>query len=243
MYEHFATSAANDKLLPRLPAPMREPGYDLWADPRIEHHVQTLIDLVRSSDAGGAVSSRDVRGLSSPSLSLSFSLGEGATLPLLDTPYDVTIQRGTRLDIYGDFTGPVTSPNLSSLTIRFNQPIEVAPRGASETSLRKIEIRSITIEPGAQIRMDYVLAPEQMVDGAKALVALFVMMAEPRAVPHIERTRMEGARRQVEERIDRDIEPKLAAAIRSRDGALPGLSLADVFGIEPAPSSSPQASR
>lgn len=81
--------------------------------------------------------------------------------------------------------------------------------------------------------MDYQLGPEQMVDGVKALFTIFALMAEPRAQVDLRSTRMEGARAKVEARIDADVEPQLFQLIRANDGAIPGLSLIDVFGTPP----------
>jgi hypothetical protein len=235
-YNWFIGKQANERLRARLPAPMQQPGYDLWADPNIERHLQSLFDLVRTSRPDHTRATRPiVEGMSDPEVSLSFVLPETRTIPLPNGEFTARLEKGTRIEVAAQFDGAVNDPTLHSIRIHFDRELEIAKGDGVERSLfRKIDVRSATIRPGGQIELDYELGAEQVIDGVKGVFLLFVLMSEPRAhLPAIERTRMESARRDVQHKIDSELEPKLIDVIRENDRAIPGLSLSRIFGVTP----------
>ena len=234
IYEDIITDKTNQHLRRRLPWAMQQPGYDPWSDREIERNVQALVDLLRRSSGGAEeASGLGVDHLSSPSITLSFRVPETKTIPLEGGRLSARLEEGTTIDLSASFTGPVSQPRLQSLVLHFHRPLEVAQgTGERRSSVRKIDVHRATLTPGGQIELDYELGAEQLADGVKAVFALFALMAAPRAnVGGLRQTRLEFARRDVQQRIDTEIEPQLIEVIRQNDGALPGLSLSDVFGV------------
>ncbi len=232
IYEYLATTQANEGLVSQLPSEMQRPGFDLWKDPQIERHLQTVIDLLRSADPGTG-DQQVGRGLSSLSVSLSFAVPHRAIIPLPDSDYSAEVKEGTWIDLSASFSGPLDGSRLESITVRFSRPLEVSPGRAHDSMLRKMDVHSVTLSEGGQIDLDYELGPEQVFDGVRALVALFAMAAEHRPVDlSFERTRMERLRARVQAQIDGEAEPKLAQLLRSHDSAIPGVSLVRLFGLD-----------
>jgi hypothetical protein len=227
IYSDFVADQANESLRPLLPRAMQQPGFDLWADRDIEQHLQQLFNVVRTSRPVIAGTSRPTMdGMSRPEVSLSFVIGEARKFRLPDSDREVKIARGTRVDVSAAFDGSVSDPRLSNIQIHFDRPVEISG----------LVLHSATIRPGGQVDLDYELVAEQVVDGLHALVVLFAAMSDPRVdVSQVRRTRMEGFRREVQQRIDNDLEPRLIDVLREHDHAIPGLSLSRVFGIDLPP--------
>jgi hypothetical protein len=235
IYERIITNKANEHLRSRLPPAMQQPGYSLWSDPDLPQHLEALFELVRASRSGTAQGAPLADGMSNPSVHLSFTVPETRIIPLADSGYSAELKRGTRIDVTAYFEGAVADPRLDDVRISFSDALEIArDDGRHRSGLRKIDIHSATLRPGGQVELDYELGPEQAIDGVRAAITLFVLMAEPRAhIPSFERTRLQSLRGDVQQRIDRELEPRLIDLIQRHDRAVPGLSLVEIFGVPP----------
>jgi hypothetical protein len=218
---------------PMIPEAMRAPGYSPRNDPNLEANFQSIFDILRPSGSGNA----SATSFAAPTLSLAFEVPKTLDIALSDGEYSVHVDKGTRVDVSLSLGGDVNEPKLSSLDVRISpDPIEIS-KGAERASMRRLDLRGLTIKPGGEITADYHIGAEVVVDGLKLLLVLTATAADPRALNglNIEPTRLESARREISSTIDEKIEPALRSLIRSLDLQAGGLSLGEIFSIPAEP--------
>lgn len=239
-YSSRLEAMANEKLAPYLPAAMRQPGYDPFADPALDANVAHIVDAL-----SGATEARPARGVSggvdvnlsrvsAPALSLDYTVAEAREVALPGTELSARFAAGTRVYVSTSTTGSIGDPHLASLQVRFSQPVIVAPAGEAPGAFKRLEVSSLHLSPDAQLTMQYELGPEQVVDGLRALAVLFAVAADPRVATRVgpmSSTRMDALRGEVQARIDTEVEPRLVALLRAHDHAIDGRSLLEFFGV------------
>lgn len=241
MHAEGVAEAIAARFGPLLPAAMREPGYSPRNDPELAANFQQIFDMLRP---GGSKASTPTA-FSSPRLSLVLRVPSALELPLAEGKYLAEVPKGTRIDIDLSLAGPVQDPKLEVLNLRFSEPVSISA-GTERALMKRIDLRGVTVTPGAQISADYALGAEGVVDGLRALIVLTATIAEPRlagGATHLEPTRLEGARKQVSELIDRELEPALESVIRALAPGVQGVSLERVFGVSPTSAHSELAER
>lgn len=236
MHSSGVAEAVAARFGPMLPSAMRAPGYSPREDPELAANFQQIFDLLRPS---GAKTSTPTA-FSAPRLSMVLRVPSDLELPLADGRYLAQVAKGTRIDVSFSFTGSVRDPRLEVMNLRFSEPIEISA-GTERALMKRIDLRGVSLQPGVQLTADYALGAEGVVDGLRALVVLTATLAEPRlagGATHLSPTRLEGARKQISELIDRELEPALTSVIQTLAPEVSGLSLERVFGIEPRPTDS-----
>lgn len=226
-YANLIIDRANDRLLQRLPKPMRAAGYNPFFDPKLEANLQQLIDAVGASGGSGAGG----LSISAPEIRFDVTLPNEVRLPLDDAGHVAVIREGTRADVSFTASGTIGAPRLESLYVHFSRPVNLGE------GMGGIEIHAITLRPGGQVELEYQLTPERMVDGLRALFLLGAVAVEPRLVftartGELEPTHLDGFRAKVQTELDGKVEPAFRNFVRAHDGDVPGLSLLSFFGIE-----------
>ncbi len=241
-YTSRLEAMANEKLAPYLPAAMRQPGYDPFTDPALDANVAHIVDALssgteaRPTRAPSGDVDVDLARISAPALSLDYVVAEAREVALPGTDLAARFAAGTRVYVSTSTTGSIGDPQLSSLEVRFSQPVVVAPAGEPPGAFKRIEVSSLRLSPDAQLTMQYELGPEQVVDGLRALAVLFAVAADPRVATRVgpmSATRLESVRGEVQARLDADVEPRIVALLRAHDHAIEGRSLLEFFGVRP----------
>lgn len=241
LHSDAVSKAVEGRLGPLLPPAMREPGYSPRDDANLDANFQTVFDILRPKKGAQAGEGTE---LASPRMALVLQVPQALEVPLSEGAYVARIAKGTRIDVSFMLEGSVADPKLSSLQVRFSDPVEISA-GAERALLKRLDLNAVTIAPGGQITADYSLGAEGVVDGLRALVAVTATIAEPRlaaSTANMRPTRLEGARKDVSELIDVHVEPALRSLIQSLDLGIGGLSLQKVFGVESPPAQAPDRS-
>ncbi len=239
-YIDAINAAVNGHLKPMLPQVMREAGYQAYEDQQLDQTLQLLIDRLAqrtTAERPEASSLSSTSGVSDPALSVSFVIPQAKQIPLPDSDRSLWVDAGTRVFVSLTTEGELGEASLSALRISFGTPVVVAEE--ADSAINRMDLRSITVRPDAQLTMEYDLAPEQLVDGAKGLFVLLALLSEPRlaaANPTIESTRLDGIREEIQTKVDEQLEPRLRALILSLSEQTSDSSLADFFGIQSPPS-------
>ena len=244
VYIDATTSAAAEHLGPYLPEAMREPGYRPSADPQLQQNLQLLFDRLmgRSEGASETTGLTQLQGVSAPTLNLSFTIDEAKQIPIPNSDRSIWVDPGTHVDVNISTDGPLDEPELRSLRVSFRQPVTVA--GDPDAMMASLELRALTLRPGAELTLDYELGAEQTIDGVRGAIVLLALLAEPSAahnLPPMERTRMEQTRARIQTQIDQRLEPRLIQVLEGLDQRVPGISVLDFFGI-PHQGQTPQGS-
>lgn len=234
-YQDAVVELANRDLRRLLPEAMRAPGYNPYADPRLEQNLEQLIaNFTRTTDPETrAPRPPDYSRLTAPEVTFDFRIPSERQVDLGDGT-NAWIAAGTRVSVRLSTEGSLTAAELGHLQIHFDKPVEIG-RGADRPGLlSRMELNTIHLMPNGQLRLDYDLGAEDAVDGVRALVLLTLLAAEPRANVrdvNLERTRMASIRAEVERVVDQNLEPRLLDQLRIHDQAIGGLSLLRFFGV------------
>lgn len=234
-YRDAVVELANRDLRPLLPAAMRTPGYNPYADPQLEQNLEQLIaNFTRTTDpVTKAPRPPDYSRLTAPEVNFSFRIPTERQVDLGDGT-NAWIAAGTRVDVRLATEGSLTEAQLGHLQIHFDKPVEIGRGDDRPGLLSRMELNTIHLMPNGQLRLDYDLGAEDAVDGFRALLLLTLVAAEPRAGlrdVNLERTRMESIRAEVERVVDQNLEPRLLEQLRIHDQAIGGLSLLRFFGV------------
>lgn len=240
-YSGEVEALANEHLLARLPPEMRVPGYDPFTDPKLEQTIQSLVDRVATSMSPSARAGGDVNlsAITQPEVAFGVTLDSARTIELPGTTQRAWLEAGTRVTVSLATNGPIDDATLRRLHISFDKPVVIGEpdRDGGPRPFARMELSGIDVAKNGQIALDYELGPEQAVDGLRALVTILAVAAEPRLaysneLGSVERTRFEAFRREIQDKIDHQLEPELARFVRDHDGALSGVSLLHFFGID-----------
>ncbi|MBI2373757.1 MAG: hypothetical protein HYV07_07150 [Deltaproteobacteria bacterium] len=236
-HESAVTKAVTERFGSRLPAAMREKGYNPKQDAQLIEHLQAIVDLVRPPSTAAAKG--DGIHPASPVLSFSFTSPVDRQTKLSDDA-TVSVKAGTRVDVTVRLEGPMNDPKLASVDLRFGgHPVVVSEKG-DRNALARMDVRGIRIRPGPEVELDYELGPEGLIDGLRALLVLTASAADPSiaarvSTGHFTRTELTGPRKGIQDKVDRIVEPRLAELIRKYDKAIESVSLMKIFGVSPAP--------
>lgn len=234
-YRDAVIELSNRDLRPLLPEAMRTPGYNPYADPRLEQNLEQLIaNFTRTTDpVTKAPRPPDYSQLSAPEVNFSFRIPSERQVDLGDGT-NAWIAAGTRVDVRLSAEGSLTQAQLGHLEIRFDKPVEIGRGEDRPGLLSRMELNAIHLMPNGQLSLDYGLGAEDAVDGFRALLLLTLVAAEPQVGlrdVNLERTRMEAIRAEVDRVVDQKLEPRLLEQLRIHDQAISGLSLLRFFGV------------
>lgn len=237
-YQEGVLKLINRDLLPRLPEPMRRPGYDPYADPQLEQNLEQLVAnfTALSSDATSRAGRHtDFSVLETPEVSFDFRVPNERRVDL-GGGHTAWFAAGTRVQVHLSTSGALTDPKLSHLSISFDKPVVVGEGEGRPGMLGRLELNAIHLMPNGQLSLDYELGAEQAVDGTRALLLLAIIAMDPAGArmagnANLSPTRMEAIRAKVNGVVDTQLEPQLVDQIRINDQAIAGLSLLRFFDI------------
>jgi hypothetical protein len=159
---------------------------------------------------------------------------------------ELDIPAGARFNLSVAFQGPPDAPVLRDFTIAGPRTNGVLIKKSSGFmhDLVGLELYSVTLARGGHLSADYRLLPEQAVDGG---ISLFRLMFAAAAISEgdgrgmdalsapLPNTRFDSFRRDIDGQLSSQGEPAIAAFVRSHDGALPGVSLSHIMGLDGQP--------
>ena len=250
--------ALEKKVKPLLPSRIQQPGYSMARDPNLQETVQQLQNTFQFAGGGHAATQQGGRteggqrdgggpppeggaaGGGVPGLS---RLVDPSAFAVLQAPRDLHIPLGTEqlelyihagalLDISVDGSGPMARPKLKQLSLTSpGSGIEIQSTGKGlKDAFMGLTMKRIGVGPGGKFDFDYDLRPEEMGRGLLGLVALLGMAAGEH-VGSIPDVKMQGVRKELDERLQREVPPRLKAFLGEFDHILPGFSLLDIFGM------------
>jgi hypothetical protein len=238
VYQPIASFVANHYLRELLPEQLQRPGYEPRGDQAVERGVIELIgNLLTGKPGPGGVRLRDLDGFAMLSLPREVAVDVGDDMRL-------EIPRGTTFTITPRFSGPPEAPVLQDFSVRAlgDRGVTLRKKEGVLAPIAGIVIHSVDLLPGGALRVDYQPIPEQVIDGGISLFKLMVAAAgaaggdarglDALTTTRLPNTRLEGIRADVDAQIRDQIAPKLASWIGDNDGAIPGVSLVQVFAIQ-----------
>ena len=237
LYSAAATAVANRALRSALPAAMQSPGYDPHTDPNLVSSMQSALGGV-SGGGSADVPIRDVTATASIRMPREIRTRVGDGLEL-------RIARGQEFELSVRTQGTPQNPHLQGATLRAfsGEGIHLARvEGNIASEIQAANIRSITLQPGAQVQAEYTLVPERMISNGVGLLGLGLGLlgaasGDPRGVQlmnesiNLPPARLAGVRTEIDGHIRDDVQPALADFIRQYDSAIPGYSLRSVLGV------------
>jgi len=236
LYSKAVAYVANKYFKPKLPAAMRRPGYSPGSDPQALETFKSLggiFDIDPSSAVPGGEADGPAEFVD-PSAELGFHLDSAIKMPIAGGEAEMEIPAGARFGLNASLKGDARQPTVKSVSLRAHgSPISIRKTEGIFASLQGLDLNGITILPGGKLSLDYDLIVERMADGAVALFGLFAALAgDPSALNgSFPRTKMEGLRKTVDDKIAADVQPQLIALLQQYDKAIPGISLTQAFGL------------
>lgn len=239
LYSWISTTIANKYFKTFVPAAIARPGYSLSGDPNLEGTIESIKgDVLGKMAAGGQGSQATSVGLSDiadPSVSLSLRLvSSDVEIPLAAQKATVTLAAGTTIRLQGSARGTLANPRLGEISISFdNTPISIKMAEGTFKELTELRLRSITVLPGAKLRLGYDLAAEDAATGLKALFGVVALAAGDggRTLGGITPARLDVIRKMIDEKVSAAAEPMIAATIRQYDAFVPGYRLSSIAGL------------
>lgn len=237
LYTNAVIDRANTHLMALVPAEMQRPGYDPFGDPHLEANLQRIVDATKRAFEPGlsTPSTSDLALLAAPAITFDVVVPEERSVRLPGTKHTAFIAADTRAWVSVSGAGAITDPRLARLELRFSKPVEISSGTERSNGVARMDLNGIALYPGGEVTLDYDLGLEQAIDGVRALIALAAILSEPRAVGSVGRldpVRMESLRAEVQTKVDGDLEPALIQFVRDHDGAIRGVSLERLLGIE-----------
>ena len=229
IYSAVSSWAATHYLKPLLPAAMQRPGYDPRTDPN-------LVSALRGIATGGGTGAQALAdAFEKPTLSASFHTGDEIKLPVANGQAELSVAAGTPFEVTAEMSGPATHPQIDDVQLRAlgDHGITVAKTKGLAAGLAGLEVHQATLSRGGQVKLDYELIPEQMLQGGYALLALFgAALGDPsllnQPMPDV---KLEGVRADVDKQIQSEVGPQIVELLRRNDNAIPGFSLTEALGL------------
>ncbi|WP_132122889.1 hypothetical protein [Actinocrispum wychmicini] len=225
--------SAFNSALNQLPARTNTPGYNPFTDPDLATDLTALVGRL-SAAGGGAMprtSNAQIEGSFAVSGEITRDVGHGVTL---------VIPSGMRLTATASLAGGVPS---SAGGIRISSVVLSASGGGPNVNLRAlgqdwpvVRVSSVTLTSGAHVSASYTIIHEDIGTLFLQLLATAVVQENPLAAGEIRddlSVHDQAAHRLVDQMVRDNAEPALRDAIRANARSVPGLNLADVFGVTP----------
>ena len=244
--EGKAVDALEKELRPKLPKKMKKPGYNISNDKDLIGTIQELQkafgiemegDVQSAADKNKQNPSKDGTNKEFDNLKdfhgeISINAPWGFKAPLGTDDLMVNLDEGTSLMLQLSTSGDVKSLKIDSLTLRAGKPgVVIKPSKGWAKDISEMDIFSISVGQGGEFNFDYELVPESMIDGIKALGILLALHSGHPVNTNISRTRLTAIRKEIDQRLKKEVEPKFKEYILKMDPIIPGPSLKQVFGL------------
>ena len=247
MGEDKAATALEKELRPKLPKKMKKPGYNISSDKdligtiqelqkafgiEMDGEVQSAAEKNKKNPSKKDDSAQEIENLKDFHGEVSINAPWGIKAPLGTDDLWVNLDEGTPLTLQLSTAGDVNSLKVNSFSLRAGKPgIVIKPSKGWAKDISEMDIHSISVGHGGKFHFDYELVPERMIDGMKALGILFALHSGHRVNTNIRRTELTEIRKEIDDRLKKEVEPKFKEYILKIDPIIPGPSLKQVFGL------------
>lgn len=223
--------AAFNSALDQLPPRTSAPGYNPFTDPDLGTDLTALVGRLSSAGGGSmpVTSNASISGDFAVASEITRDVGHGVTL---------VVPSGMRLTATAYLAGGVPT---SAGGLHISQVQLTASGSGPNVNLRAlgqdwpvVHVSSVTLSSGAHVSAQYTIIHEDLGTALLSLLAAAAVQENPLVAGEIRgdlTVHDEGAHRLVDQMIRDNAEPALRDAIRANATSVPGLNLADVFGV------------
>lgn len=224
--------AAMSSAISSLPGRMRAAGYNPFADPELPADLTAFAARLSSGAGPGGALPRMSGGTVEASFSLADevrrSAGDGVTIVV---PARSTITVRATL---GGIPARPADLRISGITLSLSEGARINLRALGQ-DWPVIDLQSATVLSGGRISANYRIVHEDIGTALLQLLAAAQVASDPLSAGQIRddlTVRDEAAHRLIDRKMREQLEPMLRTLIINNAGAVPGLDLRQVFGIE-----------
>jgi hypothetical protein len=228
---------SNAYLIAMVPARIRRAGYNVNTDPDLEGTIKGLAsDTMKGSGGASAGVSVSLGDFINAEATVSISLNEGAVhIPIKDKDAEINIPPRTYVSVTGQTTGPLTDVRIQQVRINTGSAgIEIRKSTGVFAPLAGCTLKGININPGGKLSLQYDLHVEDALTGIGALAQLLVVVGSrgrEGGNMQIRQARLDSIRKQIDDAVTANADPRIKAMIQQFDRIVPGMSLVKIFQV------------